>query len=253
MPQLRRFLPCALLPLLAFSPLGLRAQQNTPPPPPPDTYAKPSPSVPANPAGSPDYGAPNYGPSNYADDNWLPRGMDSLGDHASFHTDFTFNRQMLGLASDFDGDEQTQHIIGNLRSISVHIFRFPQPGLYDPETLAYIRAQYYQRGWHHLVTAHSNPASDNPGSTDLWIRFAHADVEGMVLLVSNPTNIDLIVINGMLSPIDLLHLRGHFGIPRFPGNRFVPAPEGNQPPSPSDDLHRDDHYNSSASNDAGDH
>ena len=242
MPQLRPFLPCALLPLLAFSPLALRAQQNAPPPP-PDTYSKPSAAIPANPTGS-----SNYAPSNYPDDNWLPRGMDALGDHASFHTDFTFNRQMLGLASDFDGDEQTQRIIGNLRSISVHIFRFPEPGLYDPETLAYIRSQYYQRGWHHLVTAHSDPASDNPGSTDLWIRFAHSDVEGMVLLVSNPTNIDLIVINGMLSPLDLLHLRGHFGIPRFPGNRFVPDHDRNHRPYPGDDHHRDDNSASSNNN-----
>jgi Domain of unknown function (DUF4252) len=207
MPLFRRFAPVTLLSLLAFSPLVIRAQQNTPPPP--DAYSTPPSSAPANrPA--------------YPDDNWLPRGMDSLGSHATFHTDFTFNRQMLGLASDFDGDEETQHIVGNLRSISLHIFRFPHPGLYNPEALAYIRSQYFNRGWHHLVTAHSNAASMNPGSTDLWIRFAHSDVEGMVLLVSNPTNIDLIVINGTLSPLDLLHLRGHFGIPRFSGDRFVP-------------------------------
>lgn len=223
MPHLRRIASSTLLSLFLLSPLSLLAQQNTPPPPPPDVYAKPPAGAPANP---PDTSA-------YLDDNWLPQGMDSLAIHASFHTDFTFNRQMLGLASNFNGDEETQHIVANLRSISVHIFRFPQPGLYNPETLAYIRSQYYNRGWRHLVTAHSNATSQDPASTDLWIRFAHSHVQGMVLLVSNPTNIDLIVINGTLSPLDLLHLRGHFGIPRFPGSQFVPdQPNSAQPSYP---------------------
>lgn len=232
MPHLRRIAPLTLLSLLCFAPLALQAQQNTPPPP-PETYSKPPAGVPANPNYSPPAGANPYSSDDEnAGDNWLPQGLNSLAGHASFHTDFTFNRQMLGLASDFYSDQQTQRIVGNLRSISLHIFRFPEPGLYNPETLAYVRSQYDAMGWQHLVTAHSNVESYNPGSTDLWIRFAHTDVEGMVLLISNQTNIDLIVINGMLSPLDLLHLRGHFGIPRFPGDQFVPYQGNGAPPPP---------------------
>ena len=37
-------------------------------------------------------------------------------------------------------------------------------------------------------------------------------------------NLNLIAFSGNLSPLDLLHLRGHFGIPRFPGDRFSPSP-----------------------------
>jgi len=43
----------------------------------------------------------------------------------------------------------------------------------------------------------------------------------MVLLVANQTNLNLVAINGTLSPLDLLHLRGHFGIPRFSGDDLV--------------------------------
>ncbi len=206
--------------MLALAPLAVRAQQQSNPPPPPASPSYQSGQAPANPPADPD-------------DSWLPGGLNALGSHATFHTDFTFNRQMLGLASDFTGDEETQRIVARLRSISVHVYKYPQPGLYDPQLLAYVRSQYLNRGWRHLVTAHSNAMSDNPGSTDLWIRFAHSNVEGMVLLVSNPTNIDLIVINGTLSPLDLLHLRGHFGIPRFPGDRFVPDQRSDNPGAPS--------------------
>jgi Domain of unknown function (DUF4252) len=198
MPVFRRFAPVAVLTLLLLAPFASRAQ--------------------------------NANPTNYPDDSWIPQGMDTLGRHASFHTDFTFDPQMLRLASDFTGDDDTQRIVAKLRGISVHLYRYPEPGLYNPAALDAVRAQYRDRGWKHLVTAQANAASENPGRTDLWIRFEHANVEGMVLLVQNPTNLDLIAVNGTLSPLDLLHLRGHFGIPRFPGDRFENDNGGNYTP-----------------------
>lgn len=160
--------------------------------------------------------------NNYPDDSWVPKGMETLGQHASFHTDFTFDKQMLDWANDFSGDEDTQRIVARLRGISVHFYRYPQPGLYDPAAVDVVRAEYRDRGWKHLVAAQSHAATSEPGHTDLWIRFEHGNVEGMVLLMENPKNLDLVAVNGTLSPLDLLHLRGHFGIPRFSGDDFVP-------------------------------
>jgi hypothetical protein len=153
--------------------------------------------------------------------------MDTLGRQASFHTDFTFDRQMLGLAGSLTGDEETQRIVAKLRGISVHVYRYSEPGLYNRGALDTVRMEYRDRGWKHLVAKQSSPVSERPGRTDLWIRYEHDNIEGMVLLLENPTNLDLIAVNGTLSPLDLLHLRGHFGIPRdhdgdFGGGNFVP-------------------------------
>jgi len=156
----------------------------------------------------------------YPDDTWIPQGMEALGHHASFANSFTLDKSMLGMASNFTGDDDTRRIVAKLRGISVHTFRYPEPGLYDPAVLDSVRAQYHERGWKHLVTSQSHAATAHPGRTDVWIRFAHGNVEGMVLLVANQTNVDLVAINGTLSPLDLLHLRGHFGIPRFSGDNF---------------------------------
>jgi hypothetical protein len=41
------------------------------------------------------------------------------------------------------------------------------------------------------------------------------------VMLASPTSINLIAINGTLSPLDLLHLRGHFGIPKFSGDHLV--------------------------------
>jgi hypothetical protein len=156
----------------------------------------------------------------YPDDNWVPQGMDSLARHATFHTEFTFDKQMLGLVGGFAGDEETQRIVAKLRGISVHLYRYPEPGMYDPTALETVRTQYRDRGWKHLVATQSSAVTDHPGHTDLWIRYEHGNVEGMVLLLENPTNLDLIAVNGTLSPLDLMHLRGHFGIPRDQGDNF---------------------------------
>jgi hypothetical protein len=155
--------------------------------------------------------------------DWIPRGMEALGQHASFHTDFTFDKTMLDMASNFTGDDETRRIVAKLRGISVHTFRYPQPGLYDPAALDAVRAQYRDRGWKHLVAAQSHAATQTPGRTDVWLRFDHANVEGIVLLVASPTNLNLIAVDGTLSPLDLLHLRGHFGIPKFEGDHFDDA------------------------------
>jgi hypothetical protein len=36
--------------------------------------------------------------------NWVPKGFEVLGQRAAFHTDFTFDRSMLQVASYFIGD-----------------------------------------------------------------------------------------------------------------------------------------------------
>lgn len=166
--------------------------------------------------------------------NWVPQGFEVLGQRAAFHTDFTFDRSMLQLAGYFvgDADPEARNAIAKLNGISVHSYHFAAPGLYDPRALDLIRRQYDAAGWRHLVTAHAKGDPFNAGQTDLWINFAHMDVTGMMVLFAGPKDLNLIAFNGDISTVDLLHLRGHFGIPRFPGDRFVPPGQATRPRSP---------------------
>lgn len=159
--------------------------------------------------------------------DWIPAGIEQLGRTAAFHTDFTFDRTMLQLASGLSGDldEETKHVIAKLNGISVHSYRYAAPNLYDPHQLDVVRQQYHVAGWQHLVsTAKPQPGVDANGRTDLYLKFEHMDVTGMVLLVSTPRNLNVIALSGDLSPLDLLHLRGHFGIPKFSDDNFVLSP-----------------------------
>ena len=56
------------------------------------------------------------------------------------------------------------------------------------------------------------------GTTDVWVVMDGANVRGAVVLVESPKSLTLATVAGNLSPVDLLHLRGHFGIPRFDGD-----------------------------------
>ncbi len=148
--------------------------------------------------------------------------MEALGRTAAFHTDFTFDRSMLQLASGIwegPGDPGLADAISRLDGISVHSYHYAAPGMYDPRLLEAVRRQYSAMGWEHLVTAHS---ASTRGATDLWISFHHMRATGAVVLFQSPTNLNLIAFSGNLSPLDLLHLRGHFGIPRFPGDALFP-------------------------------
>jgi hypothetical protein len=191
---------------------GQNPEQNPPP------YGPPSGQQPY-----PQQSAPAHVPPANSSLNWVPQRMEVLGRTAAFHTDFTFDRSMLQLASgvwEGPGDPALVDAVSRLDGISVHSYHYAAPGMYNPHLLDAVRRQYSALGWQHLVTAHSR-SSD--GATDLWISFHHMRATGAVVLFQSPTNLNLIAFTGNLSPIDLLHLRGHFGIPRFSGDHFVPA------------------------------
>ena len=63
-----------------------------------------------------------------------------------------------------------------------------------------------------------------PGEiTDIWLVLDRSNVRGGGVLVQAPRSLKLVTAAGNLSPLDILHLRGHFGIPRFEGDDFSDA------------------------------
>ncbi len=169
----------------------------------------------------------------------VPLGLTALNGQASWHTSFTFDRSLLSLAGSFGGlDDQTRQTIARLNGIAVHLYRFPAQGGYDPAALDVVRAQYNSLGWKHVVTANKFPDAQGggqpmgqgapgpiipsgPGRTDVWLQNRGANFAGAAILLAGPTNINLITVSGDIRTLDLLHLRGHFGIPRFPDDALT--------------------------------
>jgi hypothetical protein len=156
----------------------------------------------------------------------------NLADQPASHTAFSFDRTELQIAQNLlvSGGLDANHAAAALTGISVDNYRYPHPAFYTPETMAAIIAGYHAAGWKHLVNANQTPANTaQPRSTvtDLWLRFAGPDITGVTVLTRSPRDMNVVQVTCELRPLDLVHLSGHFGIPKVDPNAvMVPAPEG---------------------------
>jgi len=159
--------------------------------------------------------------------DWIPQGIESLGQRASSRTEFTLDHSMLVFASKLDqDDEDLPRVIAGVDGVSVHSYRFPKPGMYDSDVLSSVREQYHAAGWRHMVNTHNKDG--NSGSTDLWIRYQNNVIRNVAVLFAGQNHLNFVAVSGSISPLDLFHLAGHFGIPRIEGGVLVPVPDSNR-------------------------
>ena len=176
------------------------SSQTTPPAPPPQSGALQS-----NPQPQP----------------WTPQAMNSLRQSASSKTEFTLDHEMLILASKLDpNNEDLRRVIAGISGISVRNYRYSKPWSYDPEALESLKEEYRQAGWKQLMARHDRNGS--AGVTDLWVRLDNNAISNAAILVAKATEVDFFVVTGSISPVDISHLGGHFGIPPIEGGVVIP-------------------------------
>ncbi len=186
--------------------LGAQAPIERVPPPPPAGASLPP--------------VPAMGP--YAEPPGAADAIAGLTSQPATHTAFTFDRDTL------------QSMFGPqpfaLNAVTVTNYRYREPAFYVPEALAALTQAYSLAGWKHLVEAHVSPreqVSPVKPITDLWLHFQGTQIDDVAVLIRAPKQMNLIEVSGMLRPLDLLHLGGHFGIPKVdPDAVMVPAPPG---------------------------
>jgi Domain of unknown function (DUF4252) len=148
---------------------------------------------------------------------WTPPALATLGTQAVVKNSFTLDRNMLRAAAGLysDADAGTLQAINKLDGVSVHVLRFGPQGVPDEAAVNSIREAYHLRGWKHLVTTTNAGGPVHNDHTDVWMVLDGVNVRGAVVLAETPKSVTLVTVAGNLSPVDILHLRGHFGIPRF--------------------------------------
>ena len=179
-------------------------QQNTLPPPPPQNMLPPPPPQ-------------TYGTSPTA------LNFDSVMTSGYSQSAFTFDRSMLQAADGFfgSGDPSTRRVVAGLNSITVRNYRSRDFARYDPGALAAIDAQLRGAGWRHLVNA---AAKGSGNMTDMWLHFDGPNITNVAVLSRGERNMSVVTVDCSLRPLDLLHLSGHFGIPKVDeGAVMVPA------------------------------
>jgi len=151
----------------------------------------------------------------------IPQSLESLRQLASSKTEFTLDHSMLVFASKLDPEnEDLRRVIAGVSGVSVHSFHFPAPWMYDPASLSSVKEEYHTAGWKQLVNNHEK--NGGPGETNVWIRFENNAVSNVAILIAKATEVNLVAVSGSISPLDLSHLGGHFGIPKIEGGVLVP-------------------------------
>jgi hypothetical protein len=198
-----------VLPAISFSAASAQQQAaNVPPPPPP-------------PAGL-SAGVPPG----------VQDALMNLADQPASRTSFGFDRTMLQVAQNLlaSNGMDANHAAAALTGISVDNYRYSHPAFYTPETMSSIIATFHAAGWKHLVNANQTPANTaqpHAAVTDLWLHFTGPDINGVAVITRSPRDMSVVQIACELRPLDLVHLSGHFGIPKVdPGAVMVPAPDG---------------------------
>lgn len=151
---------------------------------------------------------------------WTPPALAALNAEALTKSSFTLDRTMLQAAAGLTGDDDAgvHAAINKLDGLSVHMLRFADAAPADPALVDEVRDAYHLRGWKHVVSTTASGGPIHDGRTDVWVVMDGANFRGAVVLVQSPKTLTLATVAGNLSPADLLHLRGHFGIPRFEGD-----------------------------------
>lgn len=152
-----------------------------------------------------------------AQDIKLPPAIEKLADKASEVVDVTMDQSMLQLAvrflSDKDPDQaKVKRLVGGLKGIYVRSFEFENAGEYLPSDVESIRSQLRGPAWSRIVGVRSRKKGDN---AEVYLRSDGSQITGLMIIATEPKELTIVSINGMIRPEDLQELGGHFGIPRM--------------------------------------
>ena len=169
--------------------------------------------------------------------NWYPQAIEAFGQNATSRTEFSFDHSMLVMAAKSDQeDESLRRVIAGIDGISIHRFKFQGPGMFDPRVLGDVRHEYNMAGWQHIGNAHDKYGY--PQGADVWIHLEHNVIRNIAVLFTSANQVNFFSVSGSISPIDLLHLSGHLGIPKIQGGVIVAGPQ-NMPVQPGPDNDRE--------------
>jgi hypothetical protein len=156
---------------------------------------------------------------------WIPQAVETLRQSASSKTEFTLDHSMLVFMSKLDSEnEDLRRVIAGVNGVSVHSYHFPGRWMYDSDALSSVKDEYRAAGWKQLVN--NREKDGGPGVSDLWVRWQNNAVSNIAILLARSNEVNFIVVSGSISPLDLSHLGGHFGIPKIEGGLTVPNTGG---------------------------
>jgi hypothetical protein len=150
----------------------------------------------------------------------------TLADQPATHTGITFDKNSMQIAQGIleqNGMDSTRAAAA-ITGISFDNYRYERTAFYAPHAMSAILSGYRALGWKHLVNANQTPANSTQPDhmiTDLWLHFSGPDIDALTVLTRSDKTMNVVRLTGDLRPLDLLHLSGHFGIPKVDPNAVM--------------------------------
>jgi hypothetical protein len=155
------------------------------------------------------------------DPSGVAEALGGLSSQRATATTITFDRDMLGAM--LGGDR-----IAGFNSVTFEHYQYPEPAFYIPEEMHSLEEAFHTAGWKHLVESGVGPresASPTKPIADIWFHWRGGEIDHVTAVIRGRRDMNVIHVSGLLRPMDLVHLSGHFGIPKVdPGAVMVPAP-----------------------------
>ena len=144
--------------------------------------------------------------------------LDSLAAKAAETKGISLDQSMLKLAGNFLAgdkaqDPKFQKVLDGIKSIVLKKYTFAQPGTYQDAELEPLRTLLHAGGWSQTINVHNAE-----GGREIFLK----PEGGITVLVSRPTEVVVVSVEGAIDLAKLADLAGHLGI----GQDLTPAGGG---------------------------
>lgn len=152
----------------------------------------------------------------------LPPGLAVLTANSTSRTQFQFDKSMIESAGQYidNAPSEAKQAAASIKNITVYNYRFADDVEPNQEAMSTIAQAYRSSGWKHLVNKNAT-ADGHAMQTDVWLHFNGTDIDNVSVLAQGGRNTAFITMECDLRPLDLLHLSGHFGIPKMDPNAVM--------------------------------
>jgi hypothetical protein len=142
-----------------------------------------------------------------AQQNFDFKSLDKIGANAKASTNVTLEGDTLKLATSFLGDDKSS--FKNLTGVYVRSFEFAKAGQYKEADLSPLRAYIKSLQWTKIVDV-----KEADETSEIYLQaLPNNRLGGLAIVASEPTEVTVVFISGVMNMSDIGKLGGNLGIP----------------------------------------
>jgi hypothetical protein len=141
--------------------------------------------------------------------------LDKLEPRASESVDVTLDGRLLTLATMFldskkPNEAAIKDLVAGLKGVYVKVFEFDKEGEYSTADIDPVRAQLRGPAWSKMVGVKSRKEGQD---VEVYMTMAGERINGIAVIATEPKQLTVVNIVGMIDLEKLVKLSGRFGIP----------------------------------------